>query len=238
MTLNTDSGGDRLVHSWRAGKGAHPATAEDYASLIRAALTLFEATGEDRYLDRAGRWTGTIDRHFLDPVNGGYFLAADDVPGLLVRAKSVHDNATPSSNGLMVHNLVRLGLLTGQTALLDRADTLVRALSGELNRNALAAPLLTSGARLLETALQTVVVGAADEPATRALVRAAWQAPAPARVFRRIDPQDTLPNGHPAQGKGLAEGRPAAYVCQGATCSLPITEPAALTERLSRRIPA
>ncbi|MCY4394355.1 MAG: thioredoxin domain-containing protein [Rhodospirillaceae bacterium] len=238
MTLNTDSGGDRLVHSWRAGKGAHPATAEDYASLIRAALTLFEATGEDRYLDRAGRWTGTIDRHFLDPVNGGYFLAADDVPGLLVRAKSVHDNATPSSNGLMVHNLVRLGLLTGQTALLDRADTLVRALSGELNRNALAAPLLTSGARLLETALQTVVVGAADEPGTRALVRAAWQAPAPARVFRRIDPQDTLPDGHPAQGKGLAEGRPAAYVCQGATCSLPITEPAALTERLSRRIPA
>ncbi len=230
--------GDRLVHSWRDGKGAHPATAEDYASLIRAALTLFEATGEARYLDRAGRWTETIDRHFLDPANGGYYLAADDVPGLLVRAKSVQDNATPSSNGLMVHNLVRLGLLAGETAFLDRADDLVKAFSGELNRNALAAPLLVSGARLLETALQTVIVGPADAPETAALVRAAWQAPAPTRVFRRIDPQDSLPDGHPAQGKGLADGKPAAYICQGMTCSLPIVEPAALIERLSRRVPA
>ncbi len=230
--------GDRLVHSWRDGKGAHPATAEDYASLIRAALTLFEATGEARYLDRAGRWTETIDRHFLDPANGGYYLAADDVPGLLVRAKSVQDNATPSSNGLMVHNLVRLGLLAGETAFLDRADDLVKAFSGELNRNALAAPLLVSGARLLDTALQTVIVGPADAPETAALVRAAWQAPAPTRVFRRIDPQDSLPDGHPALGKGLADGKPAAYVCQGMTCSLPIVEPAALIERLSRRVPA
>ena len=238
FVLDEMTDGDRLVHSWRAGKAAHPATAEDYASLIRAALTLFEATGEDRYLAQARRWTSTIDRHFLDPANGGYFLAADDVPGLLVRAKSVHDNATPSSNGLMVHNLARLGLLAGDTAPLERADALVRAFSGELNRNALAAPLLASGARLLETALQTVVVGPAGDPDTQALVRAAWQAAAPARVFRRIDPQDRLPDGHPAQGKGLAEGRPAAYVCEGMTCSLPIAEPAALAARLTQRSPA
>ena len=138
----------------------------------------------------------------------------------------------------MVHNLVRLGLLAGETAFLDRADDLVKAFSGELNRNALAAPLLVSGARLLDTALQTVIVGPADAPETAALVRAAWQAPAPTRVFRRIDPQDSLPDGHPAQGKGLADGKPAAYICQGMTCSLPIVEPAALIERLSRRVPA
>ncbi len=234
MTLDKESGGNRLLHSWREGRAAHPATAEDYASLIRAALTLFEATGEARYLAQARRWTETIDRHFLDAADGGYFLAADDVSGLLVRAKSVHDNATPSSNGLMVHNLVRLGLLAGDTDMLGRADALVKAFSGELNRNALAAPLLTSGARLLETALQTVVVGPADAAETQALVRAAWQAPAPARVFRRIDPQDRLPDGHPAHGKGLADGRPAAYVCQGMTCSLPMTDPAALTERLTQ----
>ncbi len=238
MTLDKESGGNRLLHSWREGRAAHPATAEDYASLIRAALTLFEATGEARYLAQARHWTETIDRHFLDTADGGYFLAADDVSGLLVRAKSVHDNATPSSNGLMVHNLVRLGLLAGDTDMLGRADALVKAFSGELNRNALAAPLLTSGARLLETALQTVVVGPADAPETQALVRAAWQAPAPARVFRRIDPGDALPDGHPAHGpverRGLADGRPAAYVCQGMTCSLPMTDPAALTERLTQ----
>ena len=230
--------GDRLKHSWREGRAAHPATAEDYASLIRAALALFEATGGADYLDQATRWTATIDRHFLDAENGGYFLAADDVTGLIVRAKSVHDNATPSSNGLMVHNLARLGFLTGETEYLIAADKLVKAFSGELNRNALAAPLLVSGARLLETGLQVIVVGPAEADATQALVTAARQAPAPSRVFRQIDPQDRLPDGHPAVGKGLVDGAPAAYVCRGTTCSLPITDPAALRDHLSQRNPA
>jgi len=228
----------RLLHSWRAGKAAHPATAEDYASLIRAALTLHETTGGDAYGEQARTWTSVMDAHFLDNDQGGYFLAADDVTGLLVRAKSVHDNATPSSNGLMVHNLVRLGVLTGETAYLDKADALVKAFSGELKRSALAAPLLVSGARLLETATQIVVVGEPEDAATDALARAAWAAPLPSRVFRRLAPQDTLPDGHPAQGKGLVDGNAAAYVCHGMTCSLPVTDPAALTEQLSRRNPA
>ena len=40
--------------------------------------------------------------------------------------------------------------------------------------------------------------------------------------------QAALPAGHPAAGKGLVRGKPAAYVCRGQTCSLPITEPEAL----------
>jgi uncharacterized protein YyaL (SSP411 family) len=37
-----------------------------------------------------------------------------------------------------------------------------------------------------------------------------------------------LPAGHPAAGKGPVKGKPAAYVCRGQTCSLPITDPEAL----------
>ena len=50
----------RLRHSWRAGRLAHPATLDDYANVCRAALALYEATGDHAYVDLAEAW---IDRH-------------------------------------------------------------------------------------------------------------------------------------------------------------------------------
>ena len=47
------SRGDRLGHSWRDGKLIFPGLASDFASMIRAALALHEATADRAYLDRA-----------------------------------------------------------------------------------------------------------------------------------------------------------------------------------------
>src|SRR6516225_7143114 len=43
--------GDRLGHSWRAGKLLVPGLASDHAAMIRAALALHEATGEHAHLE-------------------------------------------------------------------------------------------------------------------------------------------------------------------------------------------
>ena len=43
-----------------------------------------------------------------------------------------------------------------------------------------------------------------------------------------------LPEGHPAHGKGLIDGRPAVYVCAGPTCGLPVTDAEVLREELRR----
>ncbi|MBV9521553.1 MAG: thioredoxin domain-containing protein, partial [Alphaproteobacteria bacterium] len=96
----TDASG-RLFHSWRGGAARNPAVVEDYANLGRAALALFEATGEDSYLERAEAWTTILDRHYWDPKGGGYFTAADDTPALITRAKTANDAAVPSGNGTM-----------------------------------------------------------------------------------------------------------------------------------------
>ena len=50
--------GDRLGHSWREGKLLVPGLASDHAAMIRAALALYEATGEHAYLERALAWQG------------------------------------------------------------------------------------------------------------------------------------------------------------------------------------
>ena len=63
----TDSAnnGDRLGHSWRQGKLLLPGLASDYAAMIRAALALYEATGE-RTISTA-RWCGSAASTRITP---------------------------------------------------------------------------------------------------------------------------------------------------------------------------
>ena len=87
--------GDRLGHSWREDRLLFPGLASDHAAMIRAALALHEATGEHGYLERALAWQATLDRHYVNSANGGYFLTADDAEGLVVRPNATTDDATP-----------------------------------------------------------------------------------------------------------------------------------------------
>ncbi len=50
------SEGDRLFHSWRAGRRLPMAFLDDYAQMSRAALALFQQTGNPGYLDHARAW--------------------------------------------------------------------------------------------------------------------------------------------------------------------------------------
>jgi uncharacterized protein YyaL (SSP411 family) len=77
---------------------------------------------------------------------------------------------------------------------------------------------------------QVVVVAATPEDAT-ALAGVVRRTPSPGRVLTVTD-GSALPAGHPAAGKRTVDGRAAAYLCRGATCSLPILEPNALVAAL------
>ena len=220
----------RLKHSWCGGRLAHPATLDDHVCLARAALVLYQATGEAAYLAKSEAWAETIEAHYRDAERGGYFMSADDVTDVILRHKTVHDHATPSGNGLLVHVFALLFHLTGKPAYRERAEALIAAFSGELERNALAMPVLITGQFLLEDAVQVVVTG----PNAEALVRATWSAPQPNIVVQRIADAAALPDGHPAKGKAAPAGSAAAFVCRGPVCSLPIADPAALASELAR----
>jgi uncharacterized protein YyaL (SSP411 family) len=224
--------GGRLRHSWRHGRLKHPATLDDYAFTIEAALALAEATGNAGYLHQAEAWAQALDRHYWDAEAGGYFLTADDTDRLVVRPKHAHDNATPAGNGVMVQNLARLWHLTGETAYRERAEATVAAFSGELPRMFSAMASLLLGNEMLQDAQQLVVVGTREDPKTRDLLRAAAEVSAPTLVLQTVEDGDALPPLHPAHGKTKLEGRAAAYLCRGTSCSLPVTEPWALAEAL------
>ena len=226
------SEGDRLRHSWRLGRARHPATLDDYAEMSRAALALLEATSKRSYLEQARTWVAVLDRHFWDGANGGYFFTADDTADVIQRAKNANDHATPSGNGTMVEVLARLYFLTGEDRFRTQAEAIIAAFSGAILRSVFPFATLINATDFLRNATQIVLVGASGDPAVEELARQVYARSLPNRLVMRIAPEDRLPQSHPASGKGLVKGKAAAYICRGQTCSLPITEPAALMKAL------
>ena len=226
--------GERLWHSYRAGRARHTAFIDDYANMARAGLALHEVTGETGYLDHAVKWVATADRHYWDAEHGGYFFTAEDAPTLIVRTRSASDNATPAGNGVMADVLARLYYLTGEAGYRTRAEAVFAGFAGELGRNVSGLTSLMNGFAILEDAVQIAIVGPPEHPATDALRRAAFESPPPCRIVTALAPGTALPQSHPAAGKTMVDGRPAAYVCVGPVCSPPHTDPEALRQALPR----
>jgi uncharacterized protein YyaL (SSP411 family) len=216
--------GDRLGHSWRAGKLLIPGLASDHAAMIRAALVLHEATGEHAHLERALAWQATLDRHYANPDNGGYFLTADDAAGLVVRPNATTDDATPNPNALAAQNLIRLAVFTGQHAWRDKADRLFEGIAASAGENLFAHLALLNALDLRLRAAEIVVAG--EGARANDLLAAARKLPFLERIVLRASP--ALPATHPAQEKIKATAQSAAFVCVGETCSLPVTEPDAI----------
>jgi uncharacterized protein len=233
------SDGDRLYHSWCAGRAAHPGVLEDYANMARAALALHETTGSEAYVPQASTWVQTADRHHWDPEHGGYFMSADDTSDILLRTKPIHDNATPPGNGVMAEVVAKLFYLTGNQFYRDRLDNLISALVPEEADKTIYQLSLLMGFETMERAVQIVIAGESPSSSTSnpmppdGLVRTSLLAAPPTRLLMRLADGTALPQSHPAFGKAAIDGKPTAYICVGTTCTLPITEFDELKARLS-----
>jgi uncharacterized protein YyaL (SSP411 family) len=224
----------RVQHAWRLGRITAAGLLDDQAAMARAALLLFEATGDCHRLDQAISLVDIAEKFFADNDGSFFTTAADatDVPlGDAMRPRTVADNVTPAGNGLMAEVLARLFHLTGDPAWAARARRVISAFSG-LGSSLAAAPTLLAAADLLEAG--TLVVVAGEKAAARDLLRSALTAPDPAICVLRADGA-ALPPGHPAHGKTAPAGAAAAFVCRAGACGLPIADAATLAARLRDR---
>jgi uncharacterized protein YyaL (SSP411 family) len=220
----------RLMHAYRTGEAKAPATANDYANMIRAALELANVTGKRAYVDRACDWTEILDKHYWASDLGGYYFVADDTDDLIVRPLSGQDEAAPNANGTMVSNLMALYLWTGEERYRARAEAVLKAFAGAMQQNVLAhAGLLSAELDVMAPALIVFVVPKGSD--VRGLRRALNEVSLPGTVVQEIRPGE-LPVSSPAHGKTAIDGKPTAYVCIGPQCSLPVTEPAKLVETI------
>jgi uncharacterized protein YyaL (SSP411 family) len=219
----------RIAHAYRAGKISAAGLLEDQATMIRAALALYEATGEAARLERALHILAATEQFFSDG-GGAFFTTASDAAdlpaGAEFRSRNVMDGPTPSGIGLMAENYARLFHLAGDEAHRQKAEAVLAAYGGQ-KAALVGSPVLLAAADTLANASCVVITGAGN---TSALHQAALAAADPAVCVLLVHDAASLPESHPARGKTSAS--PAAFVCQGSTCALPVTTPQALAALL------
>jgi len=101
--------GAELMHTFQANKAKMDANLEDYAFMIRAALGLYQNTGNVDYLEQADELTENAIKNFETTKNP--FFTYTKNPVMFSEIISVNDNVIPSANAIMAENLWTLGHL-------------------------------------------------------------------------------------------------------------------------------
>ncbi len=213
-----------LFHSYRNGKTHNHATADGFANLITAAITLYQATADTSFVDEAEMLCHAMIANHWDDNAGGFYFASGLAEHLIVRSRYAHDDATPNANGTMLATLTDLHLLTGKQSYADYAARLHDAFAADARRVVVAHASFLSGFDHHTNPVQAVLVGDPESEGIKAL-RAAVLKDRPALLVYTAD-ATALPETHIAQGKNMIDGKPTLYLCTGQTCSLPITDPA------------
>ncbi len=231
---NNMSAEDVLYHAYRQGQCTPIALLDDYANMARAAISLYQISGESGYLQQARDWVAITDRHYRDADGGGYFFTADNAQSIIIRTKTASETATPSGNGMMVNILAHLHILTADDTYRQRAESTIAAFSAGAQSDFVGMASLLNHSELLRDLLQIVIVGNFDDEEAQKFVRVIYETATPARLVLTLAPDAVLPKEHPASAKRLINNQTVVYICSGNTCQAPITEVTALKSLLNQ----
>jgi uncharacterized protein YyaL (SSP411 family) len=216
--------GPRLYRTWKNGRATINGFLEDYALVIEAYVSLYEATFTEKWLHEAEVLTRYVLDNFFDPAEQQFFYTDASAEPLIARKKELFDNVIPSSNSIMAHNLLRLGRHIESNDYQELATTMlaqVQALATKepqhlTNWASLYAALLRPGAEI-------AITGPKAEEFRQ-------------QLSRHFLPHDVLAGSLEASELPLLQGRSSdatttIYVCRNRACQLPVNSvPEALAQ--------
>jgi uncharacterized protein len=235
LLLDVHLDGDRLLRVSRHGRpGRHAAVLEDHGCVASGLLALGQATGEAEWFSAAGRLLDTTLARFAAE-DGGFFDTADDAETLVTRPRDPADNASPSGLSATVHGLLTWSALTGSSRHRSAAEAALRSVRTLAERAPrFAGWSLAAAEAALGGPVEVAVVGDDGDPARDALLAAARRSAPPGAVVVAGVP-GAAPVVPLLEGRGLVDGRAAAYVCRQFVCERPVTEPEELRRQLGGR---
>ena len=230
----------RLWHRYRDGQAGVEANLDDYAFLVWGLIELYEATFNARYLEAALELTSDMVKHFWDTDGGGLHLTPDDGESLLVRKKEIYDGAIPSGNSVAMLNLLRLGRMTANSDLEEKAAKIGSAFSGSVNQSPSAHTQLMVALDFgIEPCYEVVIAGKAQAEDTKAMVKALRTRFLPNKVVLLNPDGLELPKiaklAEFTRNQPSIDGKATAYVCMNHNCKLPTTDINKMLELLDVR---
>jgi len=227
-----------LYRSWRLGRSAVEAFAEDYACVIQGLLDLYEAGFDVHWLQWAQRLQDTMIDRFWDGDRGAVFNSQAGDPAIVLRLKEDYDGAEPAASSVAAMNLFRLGAvldrdITASESYHSRGRSCIAAFQGQLAQTPQALPQLLCAVELaLSSPRHVILAGDKNAEDFRALAGVLDE-----RLGHRY-PVVAADGGTGQQWLAVSapwmadmkpvNGRAAAYVCEDFSCQGPVTEPAAL----------
>ncbi len=233
MTRRDDATRLRLWRTWRADAAKHEAVLEDYGALSCALITLYETTGEAKWLSAAIELGTTLIQCFAVE-GGGFYTSAFDAESLLIRTVEWQDNAVPGGCSMAVEALMRLSDLTGNLGFKEFANTTLHRASEMVMKYPTAFGRMLNVMQMSCSSTVEIMIVPGNDPAeTTELLNAAWAHFVPARCVAVINADsNVLLDDALVTGKGAIEGHAAAYVCRNRMCSAPVSTAAQLVALL------
>lgn len=226
----------RLYRTYKDGKAHIDAFAEDYAFYGDGLISLYEATFEPRWIEKARGLISTLIGHFWDE-EGGFFSTADYHETLVARPKEVYDNAIPSPGSVATEALLRLYLLTTEPDYERYALGTLQPMLDVLGKAPTAFGRMLSALDFyLSSPSEVALIGQIQAGDMQQMLRAVWRPYVPNKVVAAAPPGDDA-----ARTVPLLADRPqvdncaTAYVCRNYVCDAPSTDPDEVERMLSRR---
>src|SRR5215216_2019368 len=171
-----------LLRTWKDGVAKFNAYLEDYAFLIEGLVTLFETTGESRWLNEGLALTDRMIAEFWDEDAGAFFFTGKSHENLIVRSKDYFDNATPSGNSVAAIVLFRLATLTDRENYRNLATAVLREIGDQVRRYPSGFGYALAAADFLLSTPKEVAIVGKDASDIQPLLAETWRRYLPNKV--------------------------------------------------------
>lgn len=214
---------DRLWRTYKDGQPRINAVLEDYANVIDALLELYQSTFIEKWFVAARGLADAALRHFRAE-DGGFFDTSDDHEALIVRPRSLQDNAAPSGNSMLSKQLLRLSAYTGDARYDEAARGALRPLISAMQQYPQAFGEALNAVDMLVNGLQEVaIVGNPTHTETRAILtelRKPFRPNIVTALARTDNPADAVVP--LLSQRVMRDDQPTVYVCRSFACAFPV----------------
>ena len=193
---------------------------DDYAFTINAIMHTLELNWNTDYLMIAIQLASRMIDQFHDSQDGGFYFSSAAHYGLFHRGKNFFDDATPSGNSVAAKALLRLGFLTGRLDFIDIAEQILKTANSSMKSRLDATTSLNTLVMEYLQPIDVIILRGSREDLEL------WQKQT-RKLLKRRTICYAIPGNELDLPEGLSmktfEGTIVAYICNGFSCSKPIS---------------
>lgn len=189
-------------------------------------IELYETTFNINYLKTAISLNKILLENFWDNNNGGFYFTQINDGLSYFRQKDIYDGAIPSGNSIALLNLIKLGRITADLSLEEKAMLITKTFSEIIEKSPEAyTQFISSFDFLLGPSYEIVIVGDLNSSETKKILKAINSRFIPNKVVILKTPGSTeseiIEVSDFIKDLRMINNKPTVYVCSNYSCKLP-----------------